>query len=60
VLGSPQNLGRVGCGPSYGCVKALLLILGITHRLFMRGLGYSNLLLCIYAVPRGGGVITVL
>jgi hypothetical protein len=60
VLESPQNLGRVGCGPSYCRVKALLLILGITHRLFMRELGYSNLLLRIYAVPRGGGIINML
>jgi hypothetical protein len=55
----PQNLGRVGFWPSYYRVKALLVILGINLGLFIRGAGYSHLMLCIYTIPRSG-VITVL
>jgi hypothetical protein len=36
-------------------VKAILAILGVTVKLFIRGVGYSNSMLCIYTVPRGMG-----
>jgi hypothetical protein len=35
-------------------VRATFVPLGITLRLFMRGVGYSNVM-CICRFPRGGG-----
>jgi hypothetical protein len=49
------NLSPVGFRPSYYRVRATLVTLGITLRLFIRRVGYSNLMLCIYTVPGCGG-----
>jgi hypothetical protein len=35
----------------------IIVILGITLRLFIRGLEYSDLMLCIYTVPRGDVIV---
>jgi hypothetical protein len=50
-------MGGVGFLPSYYHVKAILVILDIILRLFIRGLGYSNFMLCIYTVPHGGVIV---